>query len=210
MDCSSRSGSRIPSSTKLRKASSSRPRSRPRSSSRERTRKSLVRSPRSSAASDRPSPTKARESSTLVSRSAGKPARLEASNGENGQTEVARPAAYAPPLPATQESHRKRGASTPRRVPLAQAHLRAAGRRRDSADPDDRDRFRSRGEADREVGGSWKAHCRKGERRRGQARSLRQSWIQIPWPREGCGRRSPRRRVGVLNGRYRESRRIGA
>src|SRR6185503_16319587 len=139
--------------------------------------------------------------STLVNRSAAKlerRVRRERNNAQDGQTEVPRSAAYAPPFPPSQEGDRQRRASASRCLSLAEAHLRAAGRRCDPAHADDGDGFGTRREADREVGGSWKAPCRQGEGCRRQARCVRQSWIQIPWPREGCGRRSPRGRVGVL------------
>src|ERR1700687_532334 len=94
-----------------------------------RTRKSSVRLPRSCAASDLPSHTRARESSTLVNRSAAKlerRERWELSNAEDGQTKVARSAAYAPSLQTQKEGDWQCGASSPGCIPFDQAHLCAA------------------------------------------------------------------------------------
>ena len=81
-------------------------RSRRRSSSKARTRKSSDRSRRRFAVFVHPSRTRARASSTPASRFAVRPVRREASNGKDGNTEVARAAAHAPSLPRAEESER--------------------------------------------------------------------------------------------------------
>ena len=68
-----------------------------------------------------------------ASRSAGRPVRREASNGKDRQAEDSRRSCARAATSACARTCRNGGASAPRRVPLAQAHLRAARGRRDAA-----------------------------------------------------------------------------
>ena len=97
-----------------------------------RTRRSLVRSPRRSAVSVRPSRTRARAFDTPAKSFAARPVRREASNHAS-DSEDARAAALSPPSPRAQEGCGHAGASAPRDLPFAQAHHRADRRRRRAA-----------------------------------------------------------------------------
>ena len=108
----------------------------------------------------------------------------------------------SPPSPRSQEGDGHRGASASRGLSFAQAHHRAARRRRrapHARDGDEHDDLTSgkKSEKSLEVG---QADRRQGQGRGDHESRVRPRRVQVSRPRESGGRRSPRRRVGVLNG----------
>ena len=131
---------------------------RPGSSSRESTRKRSARWPPTSASCASPSPTRARASATRASGCSARPER-QRSNGTHRPQARAAPAA---PRPGPQAGPRDRRPSAPGRLPLQQAHLGPAHRRRRRPHP-----------GRRLVGRVRRSATRAGQRRGGPARSAR-------------------------------------
>ena len=150
------------------------------------TSRSSARPPPRSAASARPSRTRARASDTRASSCAARSGR--ARNGEAHRTRVA----SSPPSPCTREGPRHRRASAPRGLPLEQGHLRPARRRRrrqdarrilvDESAEDVQGRQDRAGDRGRQAA---RASCKGRRRRRRRVRPWR---LPVPRPRQSARR----------------------
>ncbi len=137
-----------------------------------------------------------------ASRSAGKPARREASNADHVYRRRANGQRVAPPHARPREGGGHARAAAPGRVPVLKhiyAQLVDDTARRTSAT------VSSQALAEGKKSGSarcrWEGDRREGQGRRHHARRVRPRRVPVSRPRESGGRRRPRGRPGVLNGR---------